>query len=95
MPPNKKCRRCRKWIGGKGFKPMGIPFGELEAVVLHLDELEAMRLCDSEGKDQSEAGEAMGVSRGTVQRLLRSGRRKVIEGFIQNHLFIIEEEPNE
>ena len=47
--------------------------------VIHLahDELEAFYLCDGEGKNQIEAGICMGVSRGTVQRLLSSARCKV------------------
>jgi predicted DNA-binding protein (UPF0251 family) len=39
-------------------------------------ELEALRLVDMEGLSQEEAGERMGVSRGTVWRLLQEARRK-------------------
>ena len=59
------------------FKPAGTPLGELQSVCLYRDELEAFYLCDGEGKTQEEAGCCMGVSRGTVQRLLSEGRRKV------------------
>lgn len=48
----------------------------MEIVELELDELEAVRLADYEGKSQIETGEIMNVSRGTVQRLLASGRKK-------------------
>lgn len=41
------------------------------------DELETLHLCDGEGKTQEEAGACMGVSRGTIQRLLSSARCKV------------------
>jgi hypothetical protein len=51
-------------------------------VELELDELEAMRLVDLLRKDQSAAGEEMGISRGTVQRLLYSGRRKVVQALL-------------
>ncbi len=51
---------------------------ELDVVELRLSELEALRLCDLEGLDQETAGERMGVSRGTVQRLLKSARAKVV-----------------
>ena len=51
---------------------------EMETMILEVDELEALRLCDLEGLDQSGAGERMGVSRGTVQRLLKSGRKTVV-----------------
>lgn len=41
-----------------------------------------MRLCDLDGLDQITAGERMGVSRGTIQRLLANGRRKVVEALL-------------
>jgi predicted DNA-binding protein (UPF0251 family) len=66
------------------LKPRGIA---LQAVPIHwinLDEFEAMRLCDAEGLSQIEAGERMSVSRGTVQRLLESGRRKVVQALLAN-----------
>ena len=49
--------------------------------IIHLaqDELEALHLCDGEGNKQIEAGICMGVSRGTVQRLLASARCKVAQ----------------
>jgi predicted DNA-binding protein (UPF0251 family) len=47
-----------------------------------LDEFEAMRLCDLEELDQTAAGGRMGVSRGTVQRLLTSGRHKLMEALV-------------
>lgn len=47
-----------------------------------MDEFEAMRLCDLEELDQTAAGGRMGVSRGTVQRLLTSGRHKLMEALV-------------
>lgn len=49
----------------------------MDIIPLANDELEALHLCDGEGKSQIEAGVCMGVSRGTVQRLLAAGRKKV------------------
>ncbi len=63
---------------------------ELDTVSLRLDELEAMRLCDLDGCDQEEAGRRMGVSRGTVQRLLQSGRAKVLRALVESSALIIE-----
>jgi predicted DNA-binding protein (UPF0251 family) len=79
MPGKRKRRHCRQFNGGRNFKPSGIPSYNLEKAVLQLDELESMRLCDWDGKSQIEAAEAMGISRGTVQRLLISGRRKIMD----------------
>ncbi len=54
----------------------------LETVTLFLDELEALRLCDVLGLDQDGAGQRMGVSRATVQRLLATGRAKVADALV-------------
>jgi predicted DNA-binding protein (UPF0251 family) len=71
------------------FKPRSIPMTELRTVRLGLSELEAMRLCDLERHDQHEAGLRMGVSRGTVQRLLRSGRAKVLSALLDSRALVI------
>jgi len=49
-----------------------------------------MRLCDVEGLDQEQAGDHMGVSRGTVQRLLASGRAKLVQAILQPAALLIE-----
>jgi predicted DNA-binding protein (UPF0251 family) len=68
----------------------------LDTVRLDLSELEAMRLCDLEGHDQEEAGAHMAVSRGTVQRLLKSGRAKVIRTLLESRaLLIAQGDPHE
>jgi predicted DNA-binding protein (UPF0251 family) len=63
---------------------------DLEQVPLQHDELEALRLCDGEGLTQEEAGERMGVSRGTVQRLVTAGRKKVIDAIVAGQALILE-----
>ena len=65
---------------------------ELEVMTLGEDELEALRLCDVEGLHQAVAGERMGVSRGTVQRLLKTGRETLIRAIVENAALIIEPE---
>ena len=65
------------------YKPAGIPVDELEVIELGNDELEAFHLCDGQELDQVKAGECMGVSRGTVQRLLASARGKVAMALVQ------------
>ena len=82
MPRQKKMRYCRGVNGYNLYKPAGIPLSQMEIIELGFDELEAMRLCDHDGKQQDEAAESMGVSRGTIQRLLESGRRKTLEALV-------------
>lgn len=64
------------------FKPQGIPLRELEDVYLSLDELEAIRLCDSKGLDQNVAAKEMRVSQSTLQRTLSSARSKIAEALV-------------
>lgn len=92
MPRPKKQRLCQGHFCGRAFKPTGTPLAELQRIVLQRDELEALRLCDMEGLVQEEAGEKMGVSRGTVQRLLAAARRKVATALTNGAALIIEEE---
>lgn len=63
---------------------------ELPQIRLELGELEAMRLCDLDGLEQEQAGVRMGVSRGTVQRLLASGRAKLVQALLQPAALLIE-----
>jgi len=81
-PRPRKPRRCSCPFRGDAdlvFKPAGIPLRELERLNLGRDELEALILCDRDGLTQVEAGARMGVSRGTVQRLVSGARRTVAE----------------
>ena len=57
---------------------------ELEVVTIELDEFEARRLCDNEDKNQIEASEIMHISRATVQRLLSSGRKKIVDSLLNS-----------
>jgi uncharacterized protein len=54
----------------------------MEIIHLAHDELEALYLCDGQNLNQERAGEKMGISRGTVQRLLASARLKVAEALV-------------
>ena len=90
MPRPPKRRFCRAYDGDRVFKPRSIPMPQLSRIRLELGELEAMRLCDHEGLDQSEAGARMRVSRGTVQRLLKEGRRKLLSAILDNAALLIE-----
>jgi uncharacterized protein len=66
---------------------------ELREVVLALDELEALRLVDFEALSQEDAGEKMGVSRGTVGRLLERGRKTVVDALLHGMALRIEGGP--
>jgi predicted DNA-binding protein (UPF0251 family) len=90
MPRPRKRLRCRAFEGDRVFKPRSIPLSSLDAIRLQPGELEAMRLCDLERHDQEGAGRRLGVSRGTVFRLLKSGRAKVLEAILESKALVIE-----
>lgn len=93
-PRPKKIRKCQGQFCGKAFKPTGTPITELKQVELHRDELEALRLCDGEGLTQEEAGQSMGVSRGTIQRIITVARKKTSKALTEGHalIFVHDEE---
>lgn len=98
MSPRPRKPRCcvcpARSPGLSVFKPAGIPLAELERIPLHQDELEALHLCDGEGLSQEQAGVRMGISRGTVQRLVASGRKKVIDAIVAGKALVTDREPD-
>lgn len=93
-PRPKKIRHCQCTFRGRAFKPTGTPLAELQQVHLYQDELEALRLCDSEGLTQEEAGVKMGVSRGTIQRIITLARKKTATALTEGQalIFVNEDE---
>jgi predicted DNA-binding protein (UPF0251 family) len=88
-------RRHRRGQRGRFPKPVIIPNpSKVEKLVpepktnanpilIEPAEVEALRLVDLEGLSQEEAGKEMGVSRGTVWRLLQSARKKVAQSLTE------------
>jgi predicted DNA-binding protein (UPF0251 family) len=95
VPRPCKRRYCKAFAGDHVFKPRSIPMKGLETTRLELSELEALRLCDLEGLSQEEAGARMKLSRGTVQRLTKSGRAKVIGALLTSRAILIEKGAND
>ncbi len=77
MPRPRKPRHLLHAPHQAVYKPAGVPLYSLARVTLLHEELEALRLADLEGLNQTEAAERMQVSRSTFQRILDQGRRKV------------------
>ena len=90
-PRRKKHRCCEGDFCGQAFKPVGLPLRNLNRIILYRDELESIKLCDLEGLTQEQAGERMGVSRGTIQRLLTGARRKVAEALVSGAALVFSE----
>jgi len=77
------------------FKPKGIPMVELDEVALSLDELEALRLADSEGRYHEDAAREMKISRATFGRIVKEARRKVAEALTKGKALRIEAPGNQ
>jgi len=75
-----------------GFKPYGnnINGNKSSVIFLHLEEYEALRLCDFEMLDHWHASQMMGVSRPTLTRIYSKARKKIAEAFVLGKQIIIE-----
>lgn len=81
MPRPKCCRRVA--YVPETTEPSGTPDREADAVLLELDELEALRLADVEGLYQDAAAQEMGISRQTFGRIVSAARRKVARAVLE------------
>lgn len=61
-----------------------------EPVIIHFEELEALRLKDITGQDQNDCAQLMGLSRQTFQRVLLSARAKVANALVEGKTILIE-----
>jgi len=78
-------------IGAHPLVSTFIPFPQSDPTPIYLEhaELEALRLVDLEGLSQEDAGVQMGVSRGTVWRLIQSARKKVTQALTEGRPLLI------
>jgi predicted DNA-binding protein (UPF0251 family) len=88
-------RRYRRGRRGRFPKPVTIPNPSkveefipeprtnASSILIEPAEVEALRLVDLKGLSQEDAGREMGVSRGTIWRLLQSARRKVAQALTE------------
>ena len=79
MPRTSKCRRVCALPPNAVFTPEHTPCAY---VVLTVEQVESLRLCDLEGFDQDKAAEQMQVSRGTLQRILYGARRQIADALV-------------
>ena len=72
MPRPRSCRHINFDPAVTYFKPQGVPMRFLGMVDLSLEEVEALRLKNIEGLDQTECAKKMHTSQSTFQRILTS-----------------------
>lgn len=89
MSPRPLKHRCIRFYPDVDlFSP--IPRRMVSGVIeLYQDELEALRLVDYMGLSQEDAAKRMEVSRGTVWRLLDSGRKKIVAMLIEHKQLLV------
>ena len=104
MPWKRRRRRGRR---GRFPKPISIeqdptfyrfapnPQTNSEPIIVEPAELEALRLVDLEGLSQEEAGKRMGVSRGTIWRLVQRARKKTAQALTTGRPLEISSDANQ
>ncbi len=90
MPRPRRERRIYFQPDVTYFKPAGVPIINLKETILSFDELEAIRLIDSEDLEQTKASKKMKISQSTLSRLLKEGRKKLADAIIQGNAIKIQ-----
>jgi hypothetical protein len=100
-------RRRRRGRRGRFPKPVTIPTPSkvekfipqpritASSITIEPAEIEALRLVDLKGLSQEQAGTEMGVSRGTIWRLLQSARKKVAQALTEGRTLAVTNEANQ
>lgn len=65
------------------------PQAQEDPIYLDPAETEVLRLIDLEGMYQEQAGMIMGVSRGTIWRLLMSAREKIVQALFEARPLVV------
>jgi predicted DNA-binding protein (UPF0251 family) len=63
----------------------------LEEIILSKEEMEAIKLKDFDGLEQTEAAEKMNTSQSTFQRILTSARMNIAEAIVKGKALKIED----
>ena len=79
-PP--KTRRIQCEPGERCFRPRCKGTGELQGVIVTVDEYEALRLSHLEKKEQGEIARMMGIHASTVCRMLARAHEKITDALV-------------
>lgn len=89
MPRPRKCRKVCQLPRTREFYPAGTRSCET-AVILTVDEYEAIRLIDQQRFSQEECSTYMQVARTTVQMIYNSARKKLAAALVEGRPLRIE-----
>ncbi len=90
MPRPRRWRHVQREADYNYFKPRGVPMNELDEIILHVEELEAIRMKDFQDMEQKQAAEKMKVSQPTFHRILKQARNKISDALINGKAIRIE-----
>ncbi len=74
----------------KGFRPIWMKANLRQAVIMNLEEYEALRLIDYEKQIHEQAAGAMNISRPTFTRIYESARNKLTTALVEGRSLLIE-----
>ncbi|MDD3336660.1 MAG: DUF134 domain-containing protein [Eubacteriales bacterium] len=89
MPRPKKWRKVCCMPKNVEFVPAGEDFRPSDAVVMTVDEYEAIRLIDHEGFTQEECAGYMKIARTTVQLIYNEARKKLSVALVEGKPLLI------
>ena len=89
MARPRKCRKVCHFPRTQVFLPEEYQ-QDLPAVILTVDEYEAIRLIDKEGLDQEACSASMQVARTTVQQIYATARKKLADAIVDGRPLRIE-----
>ncbi len=84
-----KCRRICRVPDNLEFAPLGTEKNG-DPILLTLDEFEALRLIDKEGRSQEKCSAQMCISRTTVQKIYDTARKKLADALVDGRALMIE-----
>jgi len=85
---HKKVRYIQKMPEIAQFSPRGKP-GRPDEIELKIDQFEAIKLADYQGRNQVEGAEAMGISRPSFGRIVREARKIIADALVNGKIIRI------
>lgn len=90
MPRGAKCRFVGFYPPFVDYRPEGISVDEQQAVIIKIEEIEAIRLKDYLKLEQEDCAARMQISRSTFQRILTEARSKIADALLNGKSIRIE-----
>ncbi|MHC1734428.1 MAG: DUF134 domain-containing protein [Erysipelotrichaceae bacterium] len=90
MPRPRKWKRVCNLPNMTEYGPYVANKGQLDIIVMSVEEYETIRLIDLENLDQEECATRMQIARTTAQKIYNDARRKIADSFVNNKVIHIE-----